>query len=52
MAAWEAKCAAGLERAETCPQAALRKFLDNAVALSAIPSHVDQLRSRALLFPT
>ena len=52
MAAWEAKCAADLERANASYEAAQRKFLCNTEALSAIPSRVDQLRSRAPSFPT
>lgn len=47
MAAWEAKCAADLERANASYQAAQAKFLSNTEALSAIPSRVDQLRARA-----
>ena len=47
MAAWEAKCAADLERANASYQAAQRKFLGNSEALSAIPSRLDRLRSRA-----
>lgn len=52
MAAWEAKCAADLERANASYQAAQRRFLGNTEALSAIPSRLDQLRSRAPPFPT
>ena len=51
VAAWEAQCAADLEKADTLYQAAQRKFLGNTEVLSALPSHVDQLRSRALASP-
>ena len=47
MAAWEAKCARDLERANASYEAAQRKFLCNTEVLSAIPSPVGQLRSHA-----
>ena len=48
MAAWEAKCAKDLERANASYEAAQRNFLGNTEALCAIPSRMDQLRSHAL----
>lgn len=52
MEAWEAKCAADRDRAQASYQAAHREFLGTTAALSAIPSRVDQLRSRVPSFPT
>lgn len=52
MEAWEAKCAADRERAHASYEAATREFLGTTAALSAIPSRVDQLRSRVPSFPT
>lgn len=52
MEAWEAKCAADRDRAYASYEAAQREFLGTTAALTAIPSRVDQLRSRVPSFPT